>query len=223
MTVRRSLKEMASLGLIRRVHGGAIAIEEPPVNVYYSRSVQNRDIKALLAKKALDFIPENGSVYLDAGSTCYTVAQELNNSGKPCIVITDSLMVLQELQGSKTVEAMILGGSLSGDRVTVDGALTAETAGRIAVDLCIFSANGFNVDQMENEFLTGALTKKILIQRAAKSMFITASSKFNLACCFRFCGWGDVDVFLTDSNLPPKAVREIAKHGVEIHLVNVKE
>ncbi len=180
MTVRRSLKEMASLGLIRRVHGGAEAIEEPPMNAYYSRSAQNRVLKTRMARKAVEFIPENGSVYLDAGSTCFTVGQELNASGKPCIVITDSIKLLQELQGSPTLETMILGGTLAGDQVTVDGALTAETASRIAVDLCIFSANGFNVEQMENQFLTGAVTKKTLIQRAAKSMFI-ADSKFSNA------------------------------------------
>lgn len=221
MTVRRSLNEMASLGLIRRVHGGAEAIEEPPVNVYYSRSVQNRAIKAVMARRAVELIPANGSVYLDAGSSCFAVGQELNACGKPCIVITDSIKLLQELQGSPTLETMILGGALSGDQVTVDGALTAETASRVAVDLCIFSANGFNVEQMENQFLTGAVTKKILIERAAKSMFIADSSKFDLPCCFRFCGWDDVDIFLTDTGMPESALKKIREQNVEIHQVTL--
>ena len=219
MTVRRSLNEMASEGLIRRVHGGAMAIEEKDDHSFQTRCNQNREMKIALAKKAVEFIPENGSVYLDAGSTCLAVAKALATDGRKCIVITDSILVLQELQGSATVEAMILGGTLAGDKVTVDGALTVETAEKISVGLSIFSANAFDDEQMENQFLTGALTKKIFIERAARSMFIADSSKYGKQSCFRFSGWEDVDILLTDSGLPDAAAAAIRGKDVEVHLV----
>lgn len=221
MTVRRSLNEMASKGLIKRVHGGAMALEEKADDTFQIRCSQNRDAKTALAKKALEFIPENGSVYLDAGSTCLAVAKALAASDRKCIVITDSILVLQELQDSPSVEAMILGGVLASDKVTVDGVLTAETAGKISVDLCLFSANGFDGERMENQFLTGALTKKIFIERAARSMLIAASEKYNKQSCFQFSGWEDVDLLLTDSGLPPEAASLIRSKGVEVHLVAV--
>lgn len=223
MTVRRSLNEMASEGLIKRVHGGAMALDEKDDNTFQIRCSQNREAKIALARKALEFFPENGSVYLDAGSTCLAVAKALVSSGRKCIVITDSILVLQELQGSPTVEAMILGGTLASDKVTVDGALTAETAGKISVDLCLFSANGFDGEQMENQFLTGALTKKIFIERATRSMLIADSSKYDKQSCFRFSGWEDVDLLLTDSGLTPDAAELIRSKGVEVHLVELKQ
>ncbi len=116
---------------------------------------------------------------------------------------------------------MILGGTLSHDKVTVDGALTVETAGKISVNLSIFSANAFNNDQMENQFLTGALTKKLLIQRANRSMFIADSSKYNRQSCFRFSDWEDVDILLTDGGLPREAATVIESKGVEVVVVDV--
>ena len=221
MTVRRSLNEMASEGLIERVHGGARAIDIVGENSFQIRSAQNREIKIALAKKAVELIPDNSCVYIDAGSTCFTLAKQLAASGKKCIVITDSILVIQELQGSNNIEAMILGGTLRNDKVTVDGALTVENAGNLAVDLCVFSANGFNDEQMENQFLTGALTKKIIIQRAAKRLFIADSSKYGKQKCFRFCGWEDVDIFLCDAKLPEQAAEVIKAKNIEIHLVTV--
>lgn len=216
MTVRRSLNEMASEGLIKRVHGGAEAIDKEDDHSFQVRSRENQEVKAALAEKALDYIPENGSIYLDAGSTCLALAKKLAPSGKKCIVITDSILVLQELQGLANIEAMILGGTLANDKATVDGALTVETALKITVGLCIFSANAFNAEQMENQFLTGALTKKILIQKATKSMFIADSSKYNKQSCFKFCGWEEVDILLTDSRLPQDACETIRSKGVEV-------
>lgn len=219
MTVRRSLNEMASEGLIKRVHGGAVVIDKEDDRSFQARTKQNQEVKAALAEKALEFIPDNSSIFLDAGSTCLAVAKKLAPSNKKCIVITDSILVLQELQGLPNIEAMILGGTLANDKATVDGALTVETAQKIAVGLCIFSANAFNTEQMENQFLTGALTKKILIQKATKSMFIADSSKYNKQSCFKFCGWEEVDMLLTDSNLPPQAAEIIRSRGVEVHQV----
>lgn len=221
MTIRRSLNELAAEGLIKRMHGGATVVDVEDDYSFAARSRQNQSLKTILAKKAVELIPENSNIYLDAGSTCFTLARMLGSSGKKGIVITDSILILQELQGSPNIEAVILGGSLSNDNVTVDGALTAETAGKISVNLCIFSANAFNVNQMENQFLAGALTKKILIERATKSIFIADSGKFNRQSCFRFSGWEDVDILISDSGLPGEAVRAIEAKNVEVHLVDV--
>lgn len=221
MTVRRCLNVMASDGLLKRVHGGAVAIEEGETRFVQLRNSINIDIKDRLAARALDFIPENGSVFLDSGTTCFAVAKRLATTGKKCNVVTDSIKILKELQGVRHLSTMILGGSLSDDMTTIDGAFTVESAARVSMNICLFSADGFNDEQLENKFLTGAMTKKILISRATRSMCIADSSKYGHLCCFRFCGWEDVDMLLTDSGLPERADRAISRQGVEIHVVRM--
>ncbi len=219
MTIRRCLNAMASDGLIRRVHGGAAAIEGGESRFMIMRNSLNTNVKALLANRAIEFIPENGSVYLDSGTTCFAVAKRLATSGKTVNIITDSIKITRELQGIRNLTTMLLGGTLCDDMTTLDGPLTAEAAGRITLDICLFSADSFNEERIDNKYLAGAMTKKIVISRSGKSMCICDSSKYNKRCCFMFCGWDEVDMLLTDSHLPPKARRAIADKGVEVHTV----
>lgn len=219
MTIRRCLNAMAADGLIRRVHGGAAAIDGGESRFMIMRNSLNTNVKELLANRAIDFMPEGGSVYLDSGTTCFAVAKRLATAGKRINIITDSIKITRELQGVRHLTTMLLGGILCDDMTTLDGPLTAEAASRISLDICLFSADGFNEERLDNKYLAGAMTKKIVISRSQRSMCICDSSKYNKRCCFMFCGWDEVDLFLTDSYLPPKARRAIADKGVEVHIV----
>ncbi len=219
MTIRRCLNDLAAEGLLKRTHGGATALEpNESEGTFQIRLRQNVDLKARLAAEALRLIDRNVSIYLDAGSTCFAIAKQLSMSGKRCTVITDSILVLQELQGMPNLDSIILGGSLARDKITVDGPLTVENVGRISVDICFFSADGFTCEQMENQYLSGTLTKRMMIQRAGRSVFVCDSSKFEKPCCFRFCGWDEIDTFLTDSHLPKEARDAIAGKAVDVQV-----
>lgn len=220
MTIRRCLNDLAEEGLLKRTHGGAMALDsEDSAGVFQMRVRQNTEVKARLAGEALNLIGTNISIYLDSGSTCFEIAKQLSMSGKRCTVVTDSILVLQELQGMPNLDAIILGGSLASDKITVDGPVTVDTAERIAVDLCFFSADGFNDEQLENQYLTGALTKKIIIQRSVRNVFVSDSNKYNKSGCFRFCGWDAVNIFLTDSALPKAAREAIGEKSVDIRFI----
>lgn len=219
MTIRRCLNAMASDGLVRRTHGGAAAIEGGESRFMHIRHSLNTNIKAILADRAVDFIPENGSVFLDSGTTCFAVAKRLAAGDKKVNLITDSIKITREVQGARHLTTTLLGGNLCDDMTTLDGPFTAEAASRISLDICLFSADGFNEERIDNKYLAGAMTKKIVISRSQRSMCICDSSKYRKTCCFMFCGWDEVDVFLTDSYLPPHARRAIADKGIEVHVV----
>ena len=219
MTIRRCLNAMAADGLIRRTHGGAAAIDGGESRFMQMRNNLNTNVKALLADRAVDLMPEGGSIFLDSGTTCFAVAKRLAAGTKRMNVFTDSIKITRELQSVRYLHTILLGGTLCDDMTTLDGPLTAEAASRISLDLCLFSADGFNEERLDNKYLAGATTKKIVISRSQRSMFICDSSKYSQRCCFMFCGWDEVDIFLTDSFLPAAARRVIAEKGVEVHVV----
>ncbi len=223
MTVRRCLNEMANEGLIKRVHGGAVAIEEwEREDPFSSRISKNLEVKIALAKKAVDMISDGGSIYLDGGTTCYEIAKQLAYSGKKCVVITESIAALRELRSIPGIKCILLGGELAEDGNSVDGHLAAENAARFTVDLCIFSTGGFDDEQLELQELTSIPTKKVVFQRTSSIMCVADASKYKLSRCFRFCSWEEVDLFVTDSALPPQAKEAIAAKGVAVHVVDVK-
>ena len=70
-TIRRDLSTLERSGLVRRVHGGVVAAQALSV---MEVAVSDRDRssaaeKDRIAVAALDLVPENGSVVLDAGTT----------------------------------------------------------------------------------------------------------------------------------------------------------
>ena len=74
-TIRRDLTQLERLGRLRRVHGGAIPVErfgfEPTVQHRSERLVAE---KMRIAKAALDLLPDDGTILLDAGTTTACLA-----------------------------------------------------------------------------------------------------------------------------------------------------
>lgn len=222
ITVRRCLNDLAKQGRIRRVHGGAVLADKLEDGLFVeNRARQNHEVKQRIAVEAAGMVPVNGSVYLDSGSTCLEVAKELGRRGKPYLIITDSLLVLHELYGLPQLRVMLLGGELATDKVTLDGHMATEAAKRLSVDVCMFSANGFTDEQLDNQYLFGVSNKEAIIEKAKRRVFISDSSKYNRLCCFHFCRWEDVNVFVTDSNLPEATRAVISSKGVDVRVVRV--
>ena len=76
-TIRKDLIYLDEQGIAQKGYGGAIArsdlIERPVV----MKEMENMETKAAIAVKALELIPPNGVILLDAGSTTYALAKQL--------------------------------------------------------------------------------------------------------------------------------------------------
>lgn len=216
MTIRRCLNAMAADGLIQRYHGGAKAIQGAETRFRIVRNALNANVKALLAGKAIEFVPDNGSIYVDSGTTCFAMVKRLAASGKKLNLVTDSFNVVRELQKARNITATLLGGNLCDDMTTLEGPIAVEAASRVTLDACFFSADAFNEDRLDIKYLAGATTRKILLSRSERKICLCDSSKYNRRCCFMFCDWDGVDMLLTDALLPEGAKKAIAKKGVRV-------
>ncbi len=80
MTIRRDLDELEGRGLLKRIHGGAVAdqIGEHLSVDFKVRRSQRSDAKASASSRAAaERIVDGQSVYLDAGSTVLAIADAL--------------------------------------------------------------------------------------------------------------------------------------------------
>ena len=89
-TVRRDLTALERQGVVRRVHGGAMPLEnlgfEPRLDVRRERYIAE---KQRIAKAALDLVPDSGTVLLDAGTTTQLLAEQLPHD-RELTVVTNS-------------------------------------------------------------------------------------------------------------------------------------
>ena len=109
-TVCRGLKELEEEKLLRRTHGGAIALQnvnfEPTFN---EKEDKFQEEKKAITRKALEFIEEDDTILLDAGTTTFQLVKELRAFSK-LTVVTNSLVFSQELQDVQGIDVVMVGG-----------------------------------------------------------------------------------------------------------------
>jgi Transcriptional regulators of sugar metabolism len=107
MTVRRDLNGMESLGIARRVRGGAIY--SGPVS-FQGRERSHVEEKRVIAAKLLPLVPERGVVAMDSSTTMHRLAQIMTE----CVdltVVTNGLLTFQVLQDRPGITAILTGGA----------------------------------------------------------------------------------------------------------------
>src|ERR1041385_2550632 len=105
-TIRTDLTRLEEQGLLRRTHGGAIAVGntlyEPP---YAERAILRQAEKRAIARAAAGLVHEGETLLLDAGTTCYEIALLLKEF-RALTVVTNSLASAQALAENDGIETI---------------------------------------------------------------------------------------------------------------------
>lgn len=112
-TVRRDVDALAQKGAVDRTHGGVMIAEEdhPSEIVPFTRRIDAQAAaKDEIARVAASFIEEGQSVIIYGGTTTLALARHLA-SKRGITVVTNNLVLPQELYSRGVREIYILGGS----------------------------------------------------------------------------------------------------------------
>lgn len=123
-TIRRDIRTLEREGLLRRVHGGAIATRPAGVNArlrIVERVNVDREAKILAAQAALPLFEDSMNVFIGASSTMVFLAQELAHSGKSLQVTTNMIDVAMALTASPRCAVTLLGGVVNGQNHATGG------------------------------------------------------------------------------------------------------
>jgi DeoR/GlpR family transcriptional regulator of sugar metabolism len=182
-TIRRDLRELATAGLVQRVHGGALP-PSPALEPFVVRRHQASDAKEALAAAAARLPRDRQVVLIDGGTTNLAVARLLP-PGLRLTVVTPSPPVALALADHPGAEVILLGGRLdkAGQAVTGAGAVDAVRA--VRADLCFLGVCG--VDPEVGITATGydeAELKRAMLQAAAQVVAVATADKLGTAAPF---------------------------------------
>lgn len=76
-TARRDIADLEHQGKVRRLHGGVSQLAPLDPVTYRQRRRDRMDEKARIAEAVVALIPDNATVFLDAGTTCEAIAKAL--------------------------------------------------------------------------------------------------------------------------------------------------
>jgi DeoR family transcriptional regulator, fructose operon transcriptional repressor len=221
-TIRRDLDALAASGHVERVHGGAVPagtlhLIEPAVSVRETSRIMQ---KTAIGRAALNLLvsmrPAN--VILDAGTTTGRLADQLS-AGIATSVVTNSVTLATTLATRQIAEVQLLGGRVRGVTEATVGATTVEWLQRLRADVAFIGTNGFSLGHaFSTPDHSEAAVKRAMVAAAKRVVVVADSSKFGSEYFVRFAEFADVDVLITDTELPASALAALTDRGIEVVL-----
>lgn len=216
-TIRRDLIALERRGLLVRVHGGAIPVDR----LGYEPAVAVRDSvltaeKEAIAKRALEEIPEEGSILLDAGTTTLRIAQLLPVD-RELTVVTNSLPHATILAALPNVTLHFVGGRIRPRTLAAVDEAAQAFLQDVFGDVAFIGANGISVQRgLTTPDRSEAAVKRAFIHAARRTVVVADHTKFGTNHFSSFGTLADVDAIITDAGIDPRLVTDLEEAGPEV-------
>ncbi len=190
-TVRRSLNELESQGMVRRHHGGAsyvAADDEPAGYDFIVQDDRQSAAKYAIAEQIVSRIHPGMTVMLDGGTSTYAVARQL--VGKRIIVITNSLPIAALFNEVSSSETIVTGGTVYNRLGVLYGPACESTLAEMHADLAILGTGGLTEEGIWNTNAMLVAYQKRMIRAADQTVFAVDHTKFGKRALYLASGFG---------------------------------
>jgi len=215
-TIRRDLSQIEEQGLIQRVHGGAILIEdvdEPPI---LNRKNKQSEAKRRIGSAAADLVNDHETIIITSGTTTEAMVPFL--TGKNGLtVITNTINIASQLARYPHISVVVLGGWLRHSEFSMHGHITDQALQDLHADKLFHGIFG-----LDPEFgLTGTDMQEVQTDRkilsAAQQLIILADhTKFGVIGQIRLSSLENVDLIITDNQTPEHYISSLIQKGVRV-------
>lgn len=211
MTVRRDLDELQRRGLVRRVRGGAEALDRPDSG-FATRAEWQLDTKDRLGRAVAERIEPGATVLLDAGTTTVHVAAHLV-ARAPLTVAVLSLPAAERLADQPGIRLIVVGGEPRPGERSLVGPITASALRQLSFDHFVMSIGGVSAGAGWTEFsLDDAAVKQLGIEQAARTVVVADATKLGVRALARVAPLEAVDEFVTDASARDPRITPAAEH-----------
>ena len=195
MTIRRDLKEMEQAGVIKRYRGGAVLSAVNSDMPISQRFFVDESEKKELGKRAVKFLGDNLTIYIDSSSTCQYIIPYMNRF-KNITLVTNSVNALL-LASKRQIHCILIGGGYYAQDMCFVGALTQRYAQDFNVDVAFFSSLGLSEDGIISDSdIEQTMVRKIIMEHSKKNIFLFEKNKLNNKYFCTLCHKNDVDEVL---------------------------
>ncbi|MBB6623488.1 DeoR/GlpR family DNA-binding transcription regulator [Clostridium gasigenes] len=197
-TIRRDLNFLHKQGKLKKVHGGATALDKfinTKDDLLSTRESLNIDEKLEIAKYAANLIKENDFVYIDAGTTTDLMIEFINE--KEAVYITNGINQAKKLI-NKGLKTYILGGEIKESTEAIIGVEAINTLKRYNFNKGFFGTNGISKDRgYTTPDISEALVKQEALRRTREAYIMADNSKFDEISCVTFGQLEDATIITT--------------------------
>ena len=217
-TVRRDLDLLATQGLLKRTHGGAVALDNlvHQDSTFTQRMGTRVPAKRRMPRAASRLIGDGETLLVNGGSTTKLFAAELADR-RNLTVVTNNLGVPGTLSADCFSNVYILGGEYKGDAQVTVGPVGFVSAGSISVDSAVIGVGGITVKEgLTTTVLEECSMILAMICAARRTIVLADASKFGHSSFAHIAPLGRIQILVTDEAPPSDLAQALKEARVEV-------
>jgi len=216
-SIRRDLIALESTGVLKRVFGGAMAIESRDPQLDFDwLSTRMAEEKRRIGQVAANLIEDGETVILDGGSTVAAVASSLRNHSLH--VITNSLPIAELFHDSREIEVILTGGYLYPRLRAMLGPLCEQMLSTVTADVLIMGIGGVTESGFSNSNTMVVGPERKMIEAARRVIVVADHTKFGRSALIHLAPLDVADVVVSDGGLGEEYQAVLREHQVELLL-----
>lgn len=199
-TVRRDIVNLKKKELITCNRGMVtLSVKSPDKRIpLFIRDSEHNAEKALIARRALDYIKDGDAVMLDASTTAFQLLPYLA-ALKNILVITNGVKTVLEA-ANLGIRTICTGGEITLESYSFVGTDAECTLDKYNADVAFFSCRGIDDNGLvtDNSILENSM-RRIMIKNAKKAVLLCDRSKFGQCHLNTLCNTKELDAVISDS------------------------
>lgn len=217
VTIRADLDTLASLGLLVRTHGGAIAPGRTDLELSFDvRRRLHSEEKRRIGLAAAAMVEDGDSIALDASTTALALASHIKDR-RELTVITNGIFVALALVEAPGVTVLMPGGFLRRDSCSLVGGGSHDLIERFNFQKGFFGVRGLTLEEGLTEVNSAEVAvKREMVAHAKQVIGIMDSSKLGQVGFATFAAIDQVDCVITDQGAPPDMVAALREAGIDV-------
>lgn len=218
-TARRDLKELQRQGLIKRVHGGALSLRKSPSeSPVYQRLNSQAEYKERIGKAAAELVNPGETIFLGSGTSVLEVARNLKHVNE-LTVITNSILVLNELLNYQNISIICLGGVVRRSELSMIGHLTEDALSGLNADKIFIGIHGIDLVQgLTNHYLPETMTDRKILQFGKQVILVVDHTKCGRISTAHVAPISVIDTLVTDSEAPQDFIDILREQDINVIL-----
>jgi DeoR/GlpR family transcriptional regulator of sugar metabolism len=196
MTVRRDLESLEREGIVVRVRGGAVATVK--AQAFAERQSVDDAAKTEIARKALDLLPDAGTIAVDASSTSGHLLAQVRGASD-LLIATNSAHNHARARTLRGTRAVLVGGELEPQTESFVGPIACAAAGLFNYDRFFTSAAAADVEHGTSEtILEEAQVKREFMRAARETVLLITAAKLGRRAAAVAIPWERISFVVTE-------------------------
>lgn len=220
MTIRRDIIQLEKEGKLKRVHGGAVALENNSLQevLYEQKSCENKEAKDYIAKFAATLVKADETIFINSGSTVLRLFNLINVKNVK-IITNNAFFPLKSI--SDNLEIISCGGLLRKESFSLIGNSAIDNIKEIYADKAFIGIDGVDINRgLTNSVREESQINKTMIEQTNGEVYVLAdSTKIGKMSSFFVSNFEKITAIITDKKLSKNIAKQFTDSNIKLYLV----